>query len=156
MQRSLAVRITAEGASLSLAPIWVIGVDFGLVLAPILGITTVLVFRSTRQALERSHEAHHDSLTGLVNRRSFLESLEEMLDEAHPSARPTMLVMDLDGFKDINDRLGHQLGGTHCSSPSPTGWSRARPRRRWCHGSVVAELPVPSWSMNMRNRPSTS
>ncbi|MFW2332269.1 putative bifunctional diguanylate cyclase/phosphodiesterase [Ilumatobacter sp.] len=110
MQRSLAVRITAEGALLSLAPIWVIGIDFGLVLAPLLGITTVLVFRSTRQALERSHEAHHDSLTGLVNRRSFLESLEEMLDEAHPSARPTMLIMDLDGFKDINDRLGHQLG----------------------------------------------
>ena len=110
MQRSLAVRITAEGALLSLAPIWVIGIDFGLVLAPLLGITTVLVFRSTRQALERSHEAHHDPLTGLVNRRSLLESLEEMLDDAHPSARPTMLVMDLGGFKDINDRLGHQLG----------------------------------------------
>jgi len=110
MQRGLTVRITAEGALLSLAPIWVIGMDFGLVLAPILGITTVLVFRSTRQALVRSHEAHHDALTGLVNRRSFLESLEEMLDDAHPSARPTMLVMDLDGFKDINDRLGHQLG----------------------------------------------
>ena len=110
MQRGLAVRITAEGALLSLAPIWVIGIDFGLVLAPLLGITTVLVFRSTRQALERSHEAHHDSLTGLVNRRSLLEQLEEMLDEAHPAARPTMLVMDLDGFKDINDRLGHQLG----------------------------------------------
>ena len=62
MQRGLALRVTAEGALLSLAPIWVIGVDFGFVLLPLLGITTVLVFRSTRQALERSHESHHDSL----------------------------------------------------------------------------------------------
>ena len=109
-QRGLTVRITAEGALLSLAPIWVVGVDFGIVFAPILAITTVLVFRSTRQALERSHEAHHDPLTGLINRRSFLDSLDETLEEAHPRTSPTLLLMDLDGFKDINDRLGHQLG----------------------------------------------
>lgn len=112
MQRGLAVRITAEGALLSLAPIWVIGVDFGWVLVPLLGITTVLVFRSTRQALERSHEAHHDALTGLINRRSFLETLEESMSDSRSSVLPTVLVMDLNGFKDINDRLGHQLGDT--------------------------------------------
>ena len=112
MQRGLAMRITAEGALLSLAPIWVIGIDFGLVLLPLLGITTTLVFRSTRQALERLHEAHHDSLTGLINRRSFLETLDETLAESHSSSTllPTTLVMDLNDFKDINDRLGHQLG----------------------------------------------
>lgn len=110
MQRGLAVRITAEGALLSLAPIWFLGVDAGLVLVPLLGITTVLVFRSTRQALERTHEAHHDALTGLLNRRSFLERLDEALDQATPRTQPTVLVMDLNGFKEINDRLGHQLG----------------------------------------------
>jgi diguanylate cyclase (GGDEF)-like protein len=112
MQRGLAIRITAEGALLSLAPIWVIGIDFGLVLLPLLGITTALVFRSTRQALERSHEAHHDSLTGLINRRNFLETLEETLAESPADCEliPTTLVMDLNDFKDINDRLGHQLG----------------------------------------------
>lgn len=112
MQRGLGIRITAEGALLSLAPIWVIGVDFGLVLLPLLGITTALVFRSTRQALERSHEAHHDALTGLINRRSFLETLDETLAESHAGSAvlPYTLVMDLNDFKDINDRLGHQLG----------------------------------------------
>lgn len=112
MQRGLGIRITAEGALLSLAPIWVIGVDFGLVLLPLLGITTALVFRSTRQALERSHEAHHDSLTGLINRRSFLQTLDETLAEspADSSMHATTLVMDLNEFKEINDRLGHQLG----------------------------------------------
>jgi diguanylate cyclase (GGDEF)-like protein len=110
MQRGLGVRITAEGALLSLAPIWVIGIDFGLVLVPLLAITTALVFRSTRQALERSHEAQHDALTGLVNRGSYLEILDETLAEARMDSMTTVLVMDLDGFKEINDRLGHQLG----------------------------------------------
>lgn len=112
MQRGLAIRITAEGALLSLAPIWVIAVDFGLVLLPLLGITTALVFRSTRQALERSHEAHHDSLTGLINRRNFLETLDETVAQSHTDSAvlPATLVMDLNDFKDINDRLGHQLG----------------------------------------------
>ena len=79
LRRGLGVRLTAEGALLSLAPIWVIGINFSLVLAPLLAITSVLVFRSTRQALERAHEAHHDSLTGLVNRRAFLDQLNDAL-----------------------------------------------------------------------------
>ena len=110
LRRGLAARITAEGALLSLAPIWVIGIGFSLVLAPLLGITTLLVFRSTRQALERSHEARHDPLTGLQNRRSFLEEVDGELISVRSGARYVVLVMDLDGFKEINDRLGHQLG----------------------------------------------
>ncbi len=110
LQRGLGVRITAEGALLSLAPIWVISVDFGLLLGPLLGITTVLVFRSTRQALERSHEADHDPLTGLLNRTSFLLHLDTAVTDSHASVTPSTIVMDLDGFKEINDRLGHQLG----------------------------------------------
>lgn len=110
LRRGFGVRVTAEGALLSLAPIWVIGIDFSLVLVPLLGITTVLVFRSTRQALERAHEAHHDQLTGLLNRGAFLDLLRDSLVDIRPNQRPTVLIMDLDGFKEINDRLGHQIG----------------------------------------------
>ena len=110
LRRGLGVRVTAEGAMLSLAPIWVIAIDFSLVLVPLLGITTLLVFRSTREALERSHEAIHDPLTGLANRRAFFDQLDDALTDARPSVRTSVLIMDLDGFKDINDRLGHQIG----------------------------------------------
>jgi diguanylate cyclase (GGDEF)-like protein len=110
LKRGLAARITAEGAFLSLAPIWVIGTGFSLVLAPLLGITTVLVFRSTRQALERAHDARHDPLTGLQNKRAFVEQVDDDLLDIQVGSRPAVLVMDLNGFKEINDRLGHQLG----------------------------------------------
>ena len=110
LRRGLGVRVTAEGAMLSLAPIWVIAIDFSLVLVPLLGITTLLVFRSTREALERSHEAIHDPLTGLANRRAFFDQLDDALTDARPSVRTSVLIMDLDGFKEINDRLGHQIG----------------------------------------------
>jgi diguanylate cyclase (GGDEF)-like protein len=112
LRRGLGVRVTAEGAMLSLAPIWVIAIDFSLVLVPLLAITTLLVFRSTREALERSHEAVHDPLTGLANRRAFFDHLDDALTDARPSVRTSVLIMDLDGFKDINDRLGHQIGDT--------------------------------------------
>jgi diguanylate cyclase (GGDEF)-like protein len=110
LRRGLGVRLTAEGALISLAPIWVIGIDFSLVLAPLLAITSILVFRSTRQALERHHEAHHDALTGLVNRRAFLDQLNDALVDPRTDAEPQILLMDLNGFKEINDRLGHEIG----------------------------------------------
>lgn len=110
LRRGLGVRVTAEGAMLSLAPIWVIAIDFSPVLVPLLGITTILVFRSTREALERLHEAVHDGLTGLANRRAFFDHLSDALTDMRTSTHVSVLILDLDGFKDINDRLGHQVG----------------------------------------------
>ncbi len=110
LRRGVGTRLTAEGALLSLAPIWVIGIDFSLVLAPLLGTTTVLVFRSTRQALERLHEASHDALTGLLNRRAFRRELTDACGGIGASGSAAVLLMDLDGFKDINDGLGHEFG----------------------------------------------
>ena len=56
--------------------------------------------------------ASHDGLTGLPNRLTFQESLEKILADAHASQRWTYatLFLDLDGFKLINDSLGHAAG----------------------------------------------
>jgi len=52
-----------------------------------------------------------DDLTGLLNRRSFLESAENQLQIAHRYGRELSVIMiDLDWFKSINDRFGHEAG----------------------------------------------
>jgi len=55
-------------------------------------------------------QALHDPLTGLPNRTLFFETLGQVLDTARPRQRVGVCFLDLDGFKAINDSLGHDLG----------------------------------------------
>ncbi len=56
------------------------------------------------------HQASHDPLTGLVNRREFERRLEAALAEAEDGARHALLYIDLDRFKAVNDSAGHLAG----------------------------------------------
>ncbi|WP_081788576.1 GGDEF domain-containing protein [Candidatus Blastococcus massiliensis] len=56
------------------------------------------------------HQATHDALTGLPNRVLFLERLLSALEESESGAPVSVLFCDLDGFKQVNDALGHAAG----------------------------------------------
>ncbi|SMB25821.1 Diguanylate cyclase/phosphodiesterase with PAS/PAC sensor(S) (fragment) [Sterolibacterium denitrificans] len=75
-------------------------------------------FGSCRDIRERkaaeaniNYMAHHDTLTGLLNRRSLTERLEQALATAKRESHPlAVLLLDLDRFKATNDTLGHAAG----------------------------------------------
>lgn len=53
------------------------------------------------------HRASHDALTGLLNREHFLDIINTELTASRPA---TVILLDIDNFKDVNDTLGHNVG----------------------------------------------
>ena len=67
---------------------------------------------AARRVLEAklSYQAFHDPLTGLANRRQFVERAEAALKGRHQAGSLAALFLDLDDFKTVNDSLGHAAG----------------------------------------------
>jgi diguanylate cyclase (GGDEF)-like protein len=92
----------------------------GSLLSLLLGLLVLILGTGRRRALslvrektrELSHQALHDTLTGLPNRALVLDRAEQLL--ARASRQPGMvagaLFIDIDGFKHVNDNLGHAAG----------------------------------------------
>ena len=106
---------------------WVVlAVEFALRLA--LFLVFVEVIAALRHALEREKEsARTDPLTGVSNRRHFIELTGAALAFARRYRRPmTIAYLDLDNFKQINDRFGHQRGDDVLREVSRTVRGRLR------------------------------
>ena len=68
----------------------------------------VAALQSADQALKLRHEATHDALTGLLNRRAFRARLAREVGE--PEAEFALILCDMDNLKRVNDTLGHEAG----------------------------------------------
>jgi diguanylate cyclase (GGDEF)-like protein len=67
--------------------------------------------RAEKTEAELRYLADHDPLTGLLNRRRFRSELDQYVSfTARYGGRGAVMVIDIDGLKDVNDRLGHQAG----------------------------------------------
>jgi diguanylate cyclase (GGDEF)-like protein len=92
----------------------------GTLLSLLFGVLLIVLGTSRRNALalvmektrELSHQALHDSLTGLPNRALVLDRAEQLLARTarRPGSYAGALFIDIDGFKHVNDNLGHAAG----------------------------------------------
>lgn len=97
---------SAHPYSHPLIPVWNTGVRLGLFLITIQFLAQLKFQINNEKSLSRT-----DSLTGVLNGRGFAEVSEKLFELASRHGRPTCLAyIDLDDFKQVNDRLGHSEG----------------------------------------------
>ena len=105
------VNLAMEFILIALAPAMVVLVRSGLLVVVLMTTTVWAVYKTAELALAHHHEATHDLLTALPNRRSFFEQAATVVATAQRKQQTfAVLHIDLDGFKGINDRLGHHVG----------------------------------------------
>jgi len=92
------------------------GLSFALIAFGTLLFTVVISFLLLNMTKERTELQHKinamvDPLSGVANRRAFLEGARRLLVQQALEGEPlAMMLFDLDRFKDINDRMGHTVG----------------------------------------------
>jgi diguanylate cyclase (GGDEF)-like protein len=95
---------------LGLAPLVVVVMNHSPALIPLFLAPVMAVYFTATMSVRRDHQAMHDGLTGLPNRKMLVLSTEEALAEARVGDRVGLFLLDLDRFKEVNDTLGHPVG----------------------------------------------
>jgi diguanylate cyclase (GGDEF)-like protein len=109
LREDLPYELVTNGGLLALSPLVVLAVEEGVSFMPLLLPPVFVVYKVAGIALERERQALTDALTGLPNRKRLAEDTAEALELADGSA-VSLLLFDLDRFKEVNDTLGHHVG----------------------------------------------
>jgi len=121
--------------------------------------------KETKEALR--HEASHDPLTGLYNRRHIMDQLRQGVSQALRYKHPfTIVLLDIDHFKQVNDTYGHAAGDrvlTHLAELLKAGVREADIPGRWGGEEFIILLPhtalsgaekaASQWLEQLRNTP---
>ncbi|SGZ03774.1 Sensory box/GGDEF family protein [Moritella viscosa] len=103
---------------------------FGLLLSG-----SILIFLVIRESAVNRKQALHDSLTGLANRHFFQYALEKTITNSQRNnSRAAVHMIDMNGFKEVNDRLGHAVGDALLQEVA------SRLAQSVCSSDVVARL----------------
>lgn len=100
---------------------------FEAMAAQVSGNTARLEKAVSERTAELKALAYRDQLTGIANRRGFIEAFERIREDAGKDARLGLMLIDIDAFKTVNDTMGHQAGDELVAEVARrlTGMSRA-------------------------------